>query len=151
VVSLTSVGHWASDVVWDDPHFASTPYDRWVAYGQSKTANCLFVAALDRRYGSVGLDAFAVNPGVAMTRLARHLTPADFESMGEGPGGPPKVMSVAAAAATSVWAATAADLAGLGGRYLADCQVADDHAPWAFDPAGAERLWDMSEGMLSPV
>jgi hypothetical protein len=51
--------------------------------------------------------------------------------------------SVAQAAATAVWAATSPSLAGRGGSYLADCQIAEA-APEATDPATAERLWLLS-------
>ena len=35
---------------WDDPHYRTRPYDKWEAYGQSKTANALFAVGFDRRY-----------------------------------------------------------------------------------------------------
>ena len=42
VVSLSSIGHRRSAVNFDDPHYRHRPYDKWEAYGQSKTANALF-------------------------------------------------------------------------------------------------------------
>jgi len=47
-----------------------------------------------------------------------------------------------------VWAATAPELDGQGGTYLADAEVTDDHAPWARDPESAKRLWALSEEMV---
>ena len=51
-------------------------------------------------------------------------------------------------AATSVWAATAAELDGQGGTYLADCAICTTHAPWARDPHSAARLWALSEALV---
>jgi hypothetical protein len=86
------------------------------------------------------------------TDLGRHLSAADLAALAEmaksAPGGLPPFKSVAAGAATTVWAATAPELAHQGGRYLADCRVSDEHAPWALDPAAARRLWGMSERMI---
>lgn len=51
----------------DDPNFEHRPYDRWLGYGQSKTANILFAVGLDRRGQTHGIRAFAVHPGVIWT------------------------------------------------------------------------------------
>ena len=57
-------------------------------------------------------------------------------------------------AATSVWAATAPELADHGGAYLLDCQISEPlqdenasggYAPWAYDEASEKRLWTESE------
>jgi NAD(P)-dependent dehydrogenase (short-subunit alcohol dehydrogenase family) len=42
IVSLSSVGHRRSPVIFDDISFAARPYDPLIAYGQSKTATVLF-------------------------------------------------------------------------------------------------------------
>src|SRR5437899_1881710 len=78
IVNLTSGGHLISDIHWDDPHFAQHPYEKWTAYGQSKTANVLFTVELEHRLGARGVHAFAVHPGMIMTDLGRHLTHDDF-------------------------------------------------------------------------
>ena len=46
VVSVSSAGHHLGDIRWDDPWF-DAGYDKWLAYGQSKTANALFAVHLD--------------------------------------------------------------------------------------------------------
>ena len=74
VVSLSSSGHRRSDIVWDDIHFERRPYDRWQAYGQSKTANALFAVGLNGRYAAQGVTANAVHPGGIMTGLQKHMT-----------------------------------------------------------------------------
>jgi hypothetical protein len=87
------------------------------------------------------------------TELGRHITTADREELAErakkSPAGKlPSYKPVAAGAATSVWAATAPELAAQGGTYLADCQVSTEHALWALDPDRAERLWVLSEKLV---
>ena len=176
VVVLSSAGHHESPILWDDPNFERTDYFNWTAYGQSKTANALFALELDRRYADRGLHAFSVHPGVIMTPLARHMTEVDFEWMasrvrqrdatgggggsGSGGGGSTSFRSVEAGAATTVWAATAPELAEHGGAYLADCRVSPSSADssaitavatWASDPADARRLWELSEQLTGTV
>jgi NAD(P)-dependent dehydrogenase (short-subunit alcohol dehydrogenase family) len=160
VVALSSAGHRESGIIWDDPNFESTEYFNWTSYGQSKTANALFALELDKRYADQGLHAYSVHPGVIMTELARHMQAEDFEWMSkraEDSGRTFTFKEVEAGAATSVWAATAAELADHGGAYLEDCGVAppvDDASSsvgvqtWARDPEQAARLWTMSEEMV---
>jgi len=153
VVILSSGGHMASDIRWDDPNWDSTEYSKMEAYGQSKTANILHAVELERRYGRLGVHAYAVHPGMVRTDLGRHFTKADVEDLmarakaseSGGGGGLPPMVEVEVGAATSVWAAVAAGDAD-GGRYCADCAVAVA-APYAVDPDAARRLWTLSEGL----
>jgi len=160
VVSLSSRGHQMSPVVFDDIQFERRPYDKWEAYGQSKTANILFAVELERRLGSRGVHANALHPGVIMTELSRHMDQSDFEDLqkrAQERGAPMTLKPVEAGAATSVFAATAPELEGRGGLYLEDCHVADvndsEKAPdgvrsYALDPDAAKRLWSVSEEMV---
>lgn len=153
IVNVSSAGHRTSDIDWDDPNYERRPYEKWQAYGQSKTANILFAVALERRLGPAGVHAYALHPGMIATNLGRHLDRADYDALKDRAkrspsGGLPAYKSVPAGAATTVYAATAPELAGRGGVYLADCAVTDDHAPWALDPASAERLWSLSERLV---
>ena len=75
LVNLSSAGHRYSDVDLDDPNFERTPYDPWIGYGRSKTANILFAVEFDRRHKASGVAATAVHPGGIQTELSRHLTP----------------------------------------------------------------------------
>ena len=147
VVSLSSRGHRFSDVDLDDPNFERTPYDPWVGYGRAKTANVLFAAAI------------AVHPRTISTELGRHLTDESLATLVASmpPGQETRWKPVAEGAATSVWAATAAELDGRGGVYLEDCGIAepsDDPAthggvrPYALDPARAAALWELSERLV---
>ena len=75
VMAVSSRGHRFSPVVFDEPNFVHRPYDRWLAYGQSKTANMLFACELDRLGQAHGVRAFAVHPGgIVDTQLAQHLS-----------------------------------------------------------------------------
>src|SRR5271169_215557 len=76
VINLSSAGHRFSNVDLDDPNFERTPYDPFVAYGRSKTANILFAVAFDRRHRGHDVRAAAVHPGVIQTELGRHVDPA---------------------------------------------------------------------------
>lgn len=168
VVALSSRGHQRAGVDLDDPNFERRPYDRWQAYGQAKSANVLFAVGLDRRGEPHGVRAFAVHPGVILTDLAQHMTEEDRQAFGltaaDGPGTVPPGRSVAEGgdfknveqgAATSVWCAAHPQLAGRGGVYCQDGDVAPvlppgapgtvGVRPHAIDPQIAERLWTLSE------
>jgi NAD(P)-dependent dehydrogenase (short-subunit alcohol dehydrogenase family) len=142
-----------SDIVWDDVNFEHREYDKFAAYGQSKTANILFSVELDRRLASRGVHAYAVHPGMIATELGRHMTKDDFQALmdrakSSPSGGMPPYKTVEQGAATTVWAATAPELDTRGGTYLADTEVTDQHAPWARDPESARRLWTLSEQLV---
>jgi NAD(P)-dependent dehydrogenase (short-subunit alcohol dehydrogenase family) len=167
IVNLSSDGHMISDVHWDDPNFERHDYEKWTSYGQSKTANVLFSVELERRLGGKRVHAWAVHPGMIMTDLGRHLTKDDVAMLqamakprgekkeGASSGGTgatrpaaPGFKTIPQGAATSVWAATAPELEGRGGGYLADCTEATKPKTWALDPAAAQRLWAMSEKLV---
>ncbi len=87
IVSVSSRGHHLSPVVFDDVHFERRPYQKWLSYGQAKTANVLFAVGLERRLAAVGVHANGLHPGAIMTELGRHLEPADIEFlMSRDPG-----------------------------------------------------------------
>lgn len=160
VVTLSSAAHKYSPVVFADIDYRQRPYEKWEAYGQSKTANALFAVELGRRLGGRGVHSFAVHPGVIVTNLSRHLTQEDFrqlmeESATNGIGFTYK--SIPQGAATSVWAATAAELADRNGLYLEDCAIAREVSPdntesgyfaYARDGELAKQLWAVSEAMV---
>lgn len=155
VVNLSSAGHKFANVNFEDPNYEQRQYDKWQAYGESKTANALFSVGLDQRLKDRGVRAYAVHPGVIMTKLSRHMGDGDFEALSSRtPTGQELVFkSVEQGAATSVWAATAADLAQQGGIYLENCQIAGSAVQdansgvesYALDESAADRLWALSE------
>ena len=168
IVSLSSRGHLRSPVVFDDINFGSRPYDPWVAYGQSKTANVLFAVGATSHWAADGITANAVHPGgIIETNLSRHMdqeqvaqlrataatTGATTQTVN---GAPIRFKTIAQGAATSVLVATSPQLEGIGGRYFEDCNEAEwlpaetvgtagsGVAPYALDPDAAERLWELS-------
>lgn len=155
IVNVSSRGHLRSPIRWDDPHFrVESTYDKWTAYGQSKTANILFTVELERRLAGQGIHAFSLHPGVIMTELSRHLTQDDLTTMSKlMPQSGMVIKDVSAGAATTVYAAISGDLEGLGGSYLEDCHVAEltpgdgsgGYAGYAMDGDGATRLWAWSK------
>lgn len=167
VVALSSTGHKLSDIIWDDIQFDSADYDKWVAYGQAKSANALFANALSRRLKDSGGLAFSVHPGGIFTPLQRHLPKEEMIAMGWlGEDGEPSELAKQGfktpeqGCSTTVWAATAPALVGKPGVYCEDCDIAsvtDPGGPMArfiganahiCDDASAERLWDVSERLL---
>jgi NAD(P)-dependent dehydrogenase (short-subunit alcohol dehydrogenase family) len=160
IINLSSGGHKFSPVDLDDWNFEKGDYDKWQAYGRSKTANALFAVGLDKRLKRYGVRAFSVHPGAIATELGRHMTDEDRKNiMKEGPrGGPPLVFkTIPQGAATSTWSATSSDLDELGGIYLEDCSIAEPagdsvkssgYLPHAVDPEAAEGLWTLSEQIV---
>lgn len=163
VVSVSSRGHQIAGINFDDIDFRSRPYEKWIAYGQSKTANALFAVALDRRGIQENIRAFSLHPGQILTDLARHLSTEEiagfdaFDSEGRPRIDPSRGMkTVQQGAATSVWCTTSPLLSGMGGVYCEDCDIAVIQtgdigqrgvSPWATDSELAERLWQTSEKM----
>ncbi|WP_201314567.1 oxidoreductase [Dyella sp. EPa41] len=169
VVSLSSLGHRYAAVDFDDWNFERREYDRWVAYGQSKTANALFALALDELGASHGVHAYSVHPGRIITDLARHMSREELQRIGgiDDQGRPITDLSrgmknTEQGAATSIWAATSPLLNDVGGVYCEDCDVAalapDEEVAaagsgtlssgvrgWATDPVAARKLWALSE------
>src|SRR3954454_18865593 len=159
VVALSSSGHKRSGVVFDDIMFERRPYDKWQAYGQAKTANSLFAVHLDAIGRDAGVRAFAVHPGGILTPLQRHLSREEMIGFGwidEDGHIDERFKSPEQGASTATWAATSPRLAGMGGVYCEDTDIAaptDPEAPdatyrgvdpHATDRDAAARLWAVS-------
>ncbi|MDT0122791.1 SDR family NAD(P)-dependent oxidoreductase [Paenibacillus sp. RRE4] len=156
VVSLSSAGHHFSPIRWHDIHFEQG-YEKFPAYGQSKTAISLFTVELDRLGKQHGVRAFAVHPGGIMTPLQRYMPKDEMIVLGwideSGNVANPGFKSPEQGAATQVWAATSPKLEGLGGVYCEDCNISEmapedggfyGVKPYAIDAEQAERLWALS-------
>jgi len=169
VIMLASSGHRFANVDIEDPGFERSPYDPFVAYGRSKTANILFAVALDERHKARGVRAAAVHPGGIRTELSRHMDAAALATMLETINAQLKAegqtaftfKSVPQGAATSVWAAAVATANQIGGRYCENCHVSsvvgDDVVitpvsegvrRYALDIENAQALWRKSEAMV---
>jgi NAD(P)-dependent dehydrogenase (short-subunit alcohol dehydrogenase family) len=160
IVSVSSGGHLRSPVVFDDIDYAFRDYDPFGAYGQSKTANVLFAVEATRRWAPDGIVANALMPGGIATPLQRHL-PEGYaaQALDAFRAAGTDFKSVQQGAATSVLLAASPRLEGIGGRYFEDCNEAvrvdrrgkpgqGGVAPYALDPANAERLWGLSLMLL---
>ncbi len=160
VVSLSSIGHRRSDIDFDDINFERRPYEPFLGYGQSKTANALFAVGLTRRHANDGITSNAVMPGGIMTGLQKHMPHEEKVALGwiDESGTPnPRFKNTAQGAATSIWAAVARETAA-GGQYLEDCAVAQPWTaakpfagvmPYALDLERAQRLWAVSDELVS--
>jgi NAD(P)-dependent dehydrogenase (short-subunit alcohol dehydrogenase family) len=160
VVSVSSLGHRIGPVDLEDPNFERQEYNKWTAYGRSKTANALFAVGLDQRGAPHSVRAFSLHPGGIMTDLQRHMPQEEMRAMGwidEQGRVHERFKTTSQGAATSVWCAANAQLDGKGGVYCEDCDIAelvDDGErktsgvrQWAVDLDQAERLWALSEGL----
>lgn len=169
LINLSSAGHRFSNVDLEDSNFERTPYDPFIAYGRSKTANILFAVAFDRRHRKRGIRAAAVHPGVIQTELGRYLDSSHIENIvdqmnkqlaAEGKG-PFEFKTIAQGAATSVWAGVVAAADDIGGQYCENCHVGrivpDDATisavsegvrGYALDAKNAEALWKKSEELV---
>ena len=169
VISLSSTGHRAANVDLEDPNFERTPYEPFVAYGRSKTANSLFAVEFDRRHRDRGVRAAAVHPGAIQTELGRHVDQSAFQQMIDqinqerAAAGEPsyQLKTIPQGAASSVWAAAVAPAEEVGGRYCENCHVShimpDDVTlnfdregvrGYALDPNNAAALWKKSEQLV---
>jgi NAD(P)-dependent dehydrogenase (short-subunit alcohol dehydrogenase family) len=169
LINLSSSGHRFSKVDLDDPNFERTPYEPFVAYGRSKTANILFAVAFDQRHRERGVRAAAVHPGGIQTELGRHMGEGQLTAMIDqinkqlvAEGKPPfQWKTIPQGAATSVWAGVTATAEEIGGRYCENCHVGSivaDDVPispisegvrgYALDPVAAEALWRKSEELV---
>jgi len=167
-VSLSSSAHSLTGILWDDIHFQNSPYDKWMAYGQSKTASSLIAVEFHSRMIDKGVSGFSVHPGGIITPLQRHLQKEEMIALGwmDEDGSPSEMAknffkTTSQGASTSVWCATSANLDDIGGVFCEDCDVAkrknevDESlqryfgvADWAVDTDEASRLWEVTEKML---
>ena len=169
LINLSSAGHRFSDVDLEDPNFERTPYEPFVAYGRSKTANILFAVAFDKRHRDRGVRAAAVHPGGIQTELGRYMDESHIQQMldqinqqhaAEGKE-PFQWKTIPQGAATSVWAAVVAPADEIGGQYCENCHVghivpdevtlnvgSEGVRGYALDPTNAEALWKRSEELV---
>jgi NAD(P)-dependent dehydrogenase (short-subunit alcohol dehydrogenase family) len=169
LINLASSGHRFANVDLQDPNFEHTPYEPFIGYGRSKTANILFAVAFDQRHRRRGVRAAAVHPGGIQTELGRHMGREQLEAMvdqinkqeaAQGRG-PFQWKSIPQGAATSVWAGVVAPADEIGGRYCENCHVGSVVADnvtispisegvrgYALDPGTAQALWQKSEEMV---
>jgi NAD(P)-dependent dehydrogenase (short-subunit alcohol dehydrogenase family) len=153
VVSVSSSAHLRSGVDFHDIHFERRPYDPWLAYGQSKTANVLFAVAAAAKWADYGITVNALMPGAIRTGLQRYVSEEELDRLRSQTGAePPMWKTPQQGAATSVFLAASPYVNGISGRYFEDCNEAELNQPgsrrgvaaYALDPDAAEQLWDVS-------
>lgn len=143
----------------DNYHYQKGGYTPWGAYAQSKNANNYMANEIERRYGSRGLHANSLHPGLIATGLLQHLPSGEVAGMMQNEMMLKLQKSTEQGAATTVWAALSKDLEGKGGLYLDDCAEAergeDDGIPLSgktashtYNPEAEARLWKDSLEMV---
>ncbi|KAG2177062.1 hypothetical protein INT43_007718 [Umbelopsis isabellina] len=159
IVNVSSGLSSLSDIRFDDPFFKNgETYYKWLAYGQSKTANILFARELAKRYGSKGLVAFSLHPGVIQTNLFRDVKPEEMQGPYYDAWGQELDMSLvdfknlAQGASTHIVAAFDLSIKNNSGSYLSSCKIAEDHPwlkPYAKNDEDAKKLWALSEQLVA--
>ncbi len=115
------------------------------AYSASKLELITFTYEASRRLEGSGVTANAVHPGGVRTEIYRELggiSRLGIRLVWRFMRSPEK------GAETSVYVATAPELAGVSGRYFADSRE-QRSKPASYDVAAARRLWEISERMVS--
>ena len=168
-VSLSSSAHSLTPILWDDIHFENNTYDKWMAYGQSKTASSLIAIEFNNKMQDKGVSGFSVHPGGIMTPLQRHLENEEMVALGwlKEDGSPSDLAknffkTPSQGASTTLWCATSPKLKDIGGVFCEDCDIAKKKsevdeslqryfgvADWAVDTNEASKLWEATENMLS--
>ena len=171
LVNLASSGHRFSDVALNDPNFETTPYEPFVAYGRSKTANILFAVEFDQRHRERGVRAAAVHPGGIRPSLPATCDPAQMERMVQQINEECRSRGQSSRSSSNPFPQEPPPRCGqrvvapaeeIGGKYCEDCHVGDDRRRlderlgmldegvrgYALDPENAEALWKKSEEMV---
>lgn len=155
IVAVSSSAHHRAGVDFDDLHFERRPYDPWVAYGQSKSANVLFAVEAAKRWAPDGIITNALMPGGIRSGLQRHIDEEDPDLKATFDSFPWK--STEQGAATSALLAGSPLIDGVTGRYFEDVNEAERTvvpgmsgvAEHALDPEAATRLWEASLDLLA--
>ena len=167
-VSLSSSAHSITGILWEDIHFKKNPYDKWMAYGQSKTASSLIAIEFHRKMKGKGVNGYSVHPGGIITPLQRHLQKDEMIALGwmKEDGSPSDLAknffkTPSQGASTTLWCATSHQLNDIGGVFCEDCDIAkrkkdvDESmqryfgvADWAIDVDEASKLWELTDKTL---
>jgi len=150
IVTVSSLGHWAGRVNFDDLQ-GTRSYDRLTAYFQSKLANVLFMRELQRRLEAARLPIISVgcHPGLAATNLGEKIEKTSFEQWLMKVINGFFAQSSSMGALPTLYAATSGEVRG--GQH---------YGPWLFGTWGvptrawvsplarskalAQKLWDQS-------
>lgn len=143
VINVSSEAHRWGSIRFDDLMGEAT-YDGWKAYAQSKLANVLFTYELARRLDGTGVTANCLHPGLVGTAFASR-GPSLIRILSRLAR--PLLRSPASGAATSVYLASAPEVATVTGQYFAG-RRARRSSRASYDRALAARLWGVSERLV---
>jgi NAD(P)-dependent dehydrogenase (short-subunit alcohol dehydrogenase family) len=143
VVNVSSEAHRWGSIRFDDL-MGEAAYDGWKAYAQSKLANVLFTYELARRLDGTGVTANCLHPGLVGTAFASR-GPSLIRLLSRLAR--PLLRSPASGAATSVYLASAPEVATVTGQYFAG-RRARRSSQASYDRALAARLWGVSERLV---
>ncbi|KAJ5899392.1 hypothetical protein N7495_004136 [Penicillium taxi] len=161
VVVVSSAGHRVQPLNSpDNYHFQKGNYTAWGSYSQSKVAGIHMANEIERRYGSSGLHALSLNPGIIATNLGYYLPEEEIQAMLSNPFILKVQKSIEQGASTTLWAAVSRELEGEGGLYLDNCSIAEraedgdtltpgKYASYAFNSEADAQLWKDSLNMVS--
>lgn len=162
VINVSSLGHRYSDINYHDPNFERTPYDKWKAYGQSKTANILFSVHLDKLGKKYGIRAYSLHPGrIIETNLKKYMSEEDLKSVKAVDTDTQKAVkmkTIEQGASTTLFCVTSPLLNNIGGIHCEDNNIAEVISdeivdvskmssgvlPYAVDMDNAAALWNLS-------
>ena len=143
VVNVASEAHRGAALMFDDLQ-TTRGYSGWLAYKRSKLCNILFTRALTRRLAGSGVTANALHPGFVATNFGNN----NRGVFRVGLGIAKQFMAIPPAdgAKTSVYLASAPEVANLSGLYFDKCAAREPSAE-ARNGEAAERLWRESARM----
>lgn len=144
IVNVSSDAHRGLAIDFDDLQ-GKRRYSAIKAYAQSKLANVMFTYALDRRLEGTGVTANCLHPGAVATGFG-HNMPGLLNVVMTLLR--PLLLSAEKGAETSIYVASAPELAGFGGKYFEKCRAVDS-ARAAYDVEAQERLWRLSLEQLA--
>ena len=156
VVNVSSSGHMAGEVQFENYGFERGNYTPWAGYGQSKTANIYMANEIENRYGAKGLHGLSLNPGGIWTGLQKFIPTEMMDKWKARPNVENFLKSTEQGAGTSVLAAVGKVYEKKGRLYLEDCDTAEltktgeeGYAAYAFDKEKEARLWKDSLKMVA--
>jgi retinol dehydrogenase 12 len=141
IINVASDAHRGAQLQFDDVQ-SKHRYSGFAVYGRSKLANLLFTYELARRLDGSGMTANALHPGFVATNFATNngwLTRLLMRGLLHR-----FALSPAEGAKTTIYLATAPDVALISGQYFVDQQPAAS-SPESYDLSASRRLWQISE------
>ncbi len=140
IINVSSMAHNGARLNFDDLQNERS-YNGWRAYSQSKLANLYFTYELARRLEGTGVTVNALHPGFVASRFAHN----NHDPITWGFRLVQRFFAISPeeGAQTSIYLATADEVAGVSGRYLVNKRPVPSSAA-SYDRAAAQRLWEIS-------